>query len=90
MNLRQLKSVVNVERLKKRPIFERIINCDCGSHIDRDLNSAINIMVYFLDIKDNFDFLSHKFSVNAESFQKHWDGFLRHTDQFVLEAIVHS
>ncbi|MBY9007726.1 MAG: transposase, partial [Candidatus Lokiarchaeota archaeon] len=38
-------------KAKKRPIFERIINCDCGSHIDRDLNSAINIMVYFLDIK---------------------------------------
>ncbi|MBY9007887.1 MAG: transposase [Candidatus Lokiarchaeota archaeon] len=75
---------------KKRPIFERIINCDCGSHIDRDLNSAINIMVYFLDVKDTFDFLSHQSSVNEESFQKYWDDFLRHTDQSVLEAIVHS
>ncbi|MBY9007713.1 MAG: transposase [Candidatus Lokiarchaeota archaeon] len=77
-------------KAKKRPIFERIINCDCGCHIDRDLNSASNIMVYFLDIKDTFDFLSYQSSVNEKSFQKHWGGFLRHTDQSVLEVIVHS
>ncbi|WP_369798615.1 zinc ribbon domain-containing protein [Methanosarcina sp. WH1] len=38
-------------QLKKRhdlPLWERTIKCDCGNVIDRDRNSAINIMERFL------------------------------------------
>ncbi|MBY9008007.1 MAG: transposase, partial [Candidatus Lokiarchaeota archaeon] len=77
-------------KVKKRPIFERIINCDCGNRIDRDLNSGINIMISFLSTKYNYEFLSHQSSVDEESFLSHWDGFLRYTDQSVIEAIVRS
>ncbi|MBY9005927.1 MAG: transposase, partial [Candidatus Lokiarchaeota archaeon] len=51
-------------KVKKRPIFERIINCDCGNRIDRDLNSATNIMISFLSTKYNYEFLSHQSSVD--------------------------
>jgi transposase len=79
-------------KLKKRPIYERIILCECGNHINQDLNSAINIMVKFLQKKQNkkYDFLSHKPSVNEELFLQIWDGFLRHTAPSVLEAMVDS
>ncbi|GAG66502.1 unnamed protein product [marine sediment metagenome] len=30
------------------PLYKRIIKCDCGNHIDRDINSSINIMSRFL------------------------------------------
>ncbi|WP_255350486.1 MULTISPECIES: transposase [unclassified Methanosarcina] len=30
------------------PLWERIMKCDCGNVIDRDRNSAINIMKRFL------------------------------------------
>ncbi len=36
---------------KKRhdmPLYQRVMNCDCGNVIDRDRNSAINIMTRFL------------------------------------------
>ena len=29
-------------------LSDRIMECDCGNHIDRDINSAINIMNGFL------------------------------------------
>ncbi|MBN1216660.1 MAG: transposase, partial [Candidatus Lokiarchaeota archaeon] len=79
-------------RKKKRSIHERVIMCACGNYIDRDLNSAINIMIKFLLCKKEkkYDFLSHQSSVNEESFQDQWKGFLRYTDQSVVEAIVHS
>ena len=80
----------NCGKGKKRALYERTIICDCGNHIDRDFNSAINIMVHFLDTKSNYDFLSHQSSVNEESFLNRWRGFLRQTDQPVLEAVVHS
>ncbi len=77
---------------KKRAIYERTIICGCGNHIDRDLNSAINIMVKFLLCKkqNRYDFLSHESSVVEESFLTQWEDFLRYTDQSVVEAIVHS
>ena len=84
------KACCKCGKLEKRAIFERIINCDCGNHIDRDLNSAINIMTRFLLVKRECDFLSHESSVDEESFLSRWNGFLRHTDQSVIEAIVHS
>ncbi len=84
------KACCKCGKLEKRAIFERSITCDCGNRIDRDLNSAINIMIRFLSEKHKFDFLSHESSVNEESFLKQWNGFLRHTDQPVLEAVVHS
>ncbi len=85
-----IKACCKCGRLKKRSIFEKIIICDCGNRIDRDLNSAINIMLKFFTVKHKYDFLSHKSSVNEESFQLQWNGFLRHTDQSVLEAIEYS
>jgi len=30
------------------PLYKRIMKCDCGNHIDRDINSSINIMSRFL------------------------------------------
>ncbi|MFW9988093.1 MAG: RNA-guided endonuclease InsQ/TnpB family protein [Candidatus Odinarchaeota archaeon] len=83
------KACCKCGKLKKRLIFERSITCDCGNHIDRDLNSAINIMTRFLILKHNYDFLSHKSSVNEESFLIQWNGLLRYTDQPVLEAVAH-
>ncbi|KXB06079.1 hypothetical protein AKJ53_01410 [candidate division MSBL1 archaeon SCGC-AAA382F02] len=52
-----------------RPLHERIIRCDCGNVMDRDLNSAINIMKRFLSQERSVDELS--------SFM---DGILRQTD----------
>ncbi len=82
----------NCGKKNKRAIYERVIICACGNHIDRDINSAINIMVKFLLRKKEhtYDFLSHQPSVNEESFLEQWDGFLRYTDQSVVEAIAHS
>lgn len=54
---------------ERRMLSERTIQCDCGNNIDRDLNSAINIMVKFLKT------LSHEPSVNEESFLSNWNGF---------------
>ena len=55
----------------KRKLSERIINCDCGHQMDRDLNSSINIMVKFLQSDD----LSHQPSLKEESFLHKWNGF---------------
>jgi putative transposase len=33
---------------QKRELWERVIKCECGNEIDRDKNSAINIMVRYL------------------------------------------
>jgi putative transposase len=30
------------------PLSKRIVKCDCGNIIDRDRNSAVNIMIDFL------------------------------------------
>ncbi len=54
---------------QKRSLSERIIICDCGNTIDRDINSAIYIVVKFLIS------LSHKPSLNEESFLHQWKGF---------------
>lgn len=35
-------------KLHDMPIWKRTMDCDCGNHIDRDRNSAINIMLRFL------------------------------------------
>jgi putative transposase len=78
----------------KRAIYERVIICDCGNQIDRDLNSSINIMVKFLEMKKSsvFDFLLPQPSMTEESFllNKEWNGFLRQTDLLDLEAEVYS
>lgn len=78
----------------KRAIYERVIICDCGNQIDRDLNSSINIMVKFLEMKKTcvFDFLSNQPSMTEESFllTNEWNGFLRQTDLLDLEAEAYS
>jgi putative transposase len=35
-------------KLHDMPISKRIMKCDCGNIIDRDRNSAVNIMIDFL------------------------------------------
>ncbi|MBD3194689.1 MAG: transposase [Candidatus Lokiarchaeota archaeon] len=55
----------------RRELSERDITCDCGHRMDRDLNSAINIMVKFL----NSDELSHQPSLKEESFLCKGKGF---------------
>ncbi|MGV9204553.1 MAG: RNA-guided endonuclease InsQ/TnpB family protein [Promethearchaeia archaeon] len=55
----------------KRALSERDIICDCGHKMERDLNSAINIMVKFL----KSDVLSHQPSLKEESFLRKWNGF---------------
>jgi transposase len=62
----------------KRALSERVIICDCGNRIDRDLNSALNILERFLHQKQQFEFLSHQPSMTEESFRK-WLDLLRYT-----------
>ena len=75
------KACCKCGKLSRRAIYERFIICECGNQIDRDLNSAINIMVKFLKLKEwnEYDFLSHEPSVDEELFLQIWNGFLRHT-----------
>jgi putative transposase len=64
---------------RKRSLSERVIMCDCGHRLDRDLNSAINIMAKFLLQKQKKEFeddgVSHQPSLNEESFLQKWKGF---------------
>ena len=62
----------NCGKKQKRKLSERTIKCDCGHCMDRDLNSAINIMVKFL----TSDHLSHQPSLSEESFLPRWNGFI--------------
>ncbi|MHA1672732.1 MAG: zinc ribbon domain-containing protein [Promethearchaeota archaeon] len=59
---------------KKRSLSERVIFCSCGNKIDRDLNSAVNIMKKYLYIKQS-EALLHQPSVYEESFLRKWNGF---------------
>ncbi|MFX1499533.1 MAG: zinc ribbon domain-containing protein [Promethearchaeota archaeon] len=38
------KACCKDRRLKEGLLFERSITCDCGNHVNRILNSVINIM----------------------------------------------
>ena len=69
----------------KRGLSERTIKCDCGNYMDRDLNSAVNIMAKFLQNKRNYDFLSHQPSLDEESFLNRLD-LLRNTALSSLHA----
>ena len=62
----------------KRALSERHIQCDCGHQMDRDLNSAVNIMERFLKQKSQFEFLLQQPSMTEESFRKRLD-LLRQT-----------
>ncbi|MHA2223844.1 MAG: RNA-guided endonuclease InsQ/TnpB family protein [Candidatus Hodarchaeales archaeon] len=53
---------------KDRKLSERTIKCDCGNQMDRHLNSAVNIMSRFLQMKNKYGYLLHQSSVNEESF----------------------
>ncbi|MHA1620001.1 MAG: RNA-guided endonuclease TnpB family protein, partial [Promethearchaeota archaeon] len=59
---------------KKRLLSERDIFCSCGNWIDRDLNSAVNIMKKYL-YKWHSDSLLHQPSVYEESLLRKWNGF---------------
>ncbi len=58
--------------IRKRSLAERTLFCQCGNHIDRDLNSAINIMKKYLYLSAS---LLHQPVVNTESFLRKWNGF---------------
>ncbi len=75
------KTCCKCGKLSKRTFYERFIICQCGNQIDRDLNSAINILVKFLQLKEwnEYDFLSYEPSVDEELFLQICDSFLRHT-----------
>src|SRR5271157_2862467 len=73
------KVCYNCGRIEKRKLSERTIKCDCGIIIDRDKNSAINIMLRFL---------SQKPLMNRELARKFLDGLHRHTAPRVVEAAV--
>jgi transposase len=62
----------------KRALSERFITCNCGNRIDRDLNSALNILERFLHQKQQFEFLLHQPSMTEESFRERLD-LLRYT-----------
>ncbi len=40
---------------ENRSLYERTINCDCGNNMDRDKNSAVNIMNRFLSQERSVD-----------------------------------
>ncbi|MBD3185766.1 transposase [Candidatus Bathyarchaeota archaeon] len=72
-------------KVRKRALSERIIDCNCGNRMDRDLNSAINIMIVFLLKSENgdYDFLLPNPPMNGESFL---DRFPKATERF---AAIH-
>ena len=57
-------------QVRDRMLSERVIQCDCGTSLDRDQNAAVNIMVQFL---------SQQSPVNGEPLQAFLDGLHRHT-----------
>jgi putative transposase len=76
------KTCCNCGRVKNIRLSERTIHCDCGTVIDRDKNSAANIMLRFL---------SQEPLVDGESSKQHFlDGLHRHTAPVVVEAPVDS
>jgi putative transposase len=76
-------------KLHNMPLSTRIMNCNCGNQIDRDINSAINIMKRFVQKKSSYrkkyDFLLQQPSMTEESFLKRMD-LLRHTAPSLLFA----
>jgi putative transposase len=69
----------------KRALSERVITCDCGTRMDRDLNAALNLLERFLNQKYQLKFLSHQPSMTEESFRERLD-LLRYTVPSLLEA----
>ena len=59
---------------KRRSLWERNIICNCGNRMDRDLNSAVNIMKKYLFVKYSKNLL-HKPSLNEEYFLQKWKVF---------------
>ncbi|OKY77562.1 MAG: IS605 OrfB-like transposable element containing RNAse H-like and Zn finger domain [Candidatus Methanohalarchaeum thermophilum] len=57
------------------PLHERTYKCDCGNEIDRDRNSAVNIM---------YRFLSQERSVDEQS--SFMEGFLRQTAEHKMRV----
>ena len=57
-------------QVRKRSLSERIIQCDCGTGLDRDQNAAVNLMVRFL---------LQQPPVNGEPLQEFLRGLHRHT-----------
>ena len=57
-------------KVRHRKLSERLIQCGCGTPLDRDQNAAVNIMVRFL---------SQQPPVNGEPLQDFLSGLHRHT-----------
>ena len=62
-------------QVRDRKLSERVMQCDCGTSLDRDQNAAVNIMIRFL---------LQQPPVNGEPLQAFLDGLHRHT------ALPHS
>lgn len=75
------KACYHCGRIRNRTLSDRTIQCDCGIVIDRDKNSAINIMLRFL---------SQEPLVNGELSGIFLDNLHRNTAPFVVEAMVDS
>jgi putative transposase len=75
------KTCFNCGRIRNRRLSDRTIYCDCGTIIDRDRNSAINIMIRFL---------SQEPLMNGELPGIFLDGLHRNTALPVVEAVVDS
>ncbi|MBD3186450.1 transposase [Candidatus Bathyarchaeota archaeon] len=73
-------------KVRKLAPTERIIDCNCGNRMDRDINSAINIIIVILLKSENgdHDFLLPNPPVNGESFL---DRFPKATERF---AAIHG
>jgi len=56
---------------KKLSLADRTYQCDyCGNIMNRDENSAVNIMVRFLETRNKYDFLSQNAPLQGNSFLK--------------------
>ena len=75
------KTCFNCGRIRNRKLSERTIYCDCGTVIDRDMNSAVNIMLRFL---------SQESPMNGELPGIFLGNLHRYTAPVVLEAPADS
>ncbi len=67
--------------VQMRRLSERVIQCNCGTTLDRDQNAAVNIMIRFL---------LQQPLVNREPLQAFWYGLHRHTALPRVPRVVDS
>lgn len=68
---------------KKMTLDKRVYICDkCGNMMNRDENSAVNIMARFLQTRKNYDFLSQLPSLQGKLFIELYPGISIHDGNF--------